>query len=452
MAKGDIKNRREVERLSASLSKDLSEKHSAEALRSNGHAYIGAKKGWCDVCAEEFDSTALWNNKRKKIFECPHCGAKLAIKRSPNKYVSDEKYYFSTVTIVEGWQVITTYLCKRYSTRSVKLVDVEVEEPKVSFSAWHTFQWWIKPDGTKPLLLSYGVSGLTYYVDQWNFFSRYEFRKEGYQHRVGGWIGSGAQLLPILKRNGLKKLFEFHSLKDQMFVVIANPKAEILLKRGANALFEQLLERGEQVNRYWPSIRVALRHGYLPKDARTWLDHLHLLEQRNQDLRNPVIICPKDLKKAHQVEVERENRRREIRRAEADRRIVEENLKRSQKLLEELSADGKAQIEYVKRMGNMLGVMVKVGDIELRPLQSIQEFYEEGMNMHHCVFTNKYYEHDHTLILSARVNGERTETVEVNTRTWQIAQCRAKHNGISKHHDDIIKVVEENMSAFRRYA
>ena len=43
MAKGDIKNRREVERLSASLSRELSAKHTDEALKANGHAYIGAK-------------------------------------------------------------------------------------------------------------------------------------------------------------------------------------------------------------------------------------------------------------------------------------------------------------------------------------------------------------------------------------------------------------------------
>lgn len=201
-----------------------------------------------------------------------------------------------------------------------------------------------------------------------------------------------------------------------------------------------------------PSIRVALRHKYLPKDARTWLDHLYLLEQRNQDLRNPAIICPKDLKKAHQAEVEIENRRRERRRAEMDRRMAEEEIQRQEELLHKLTADGKAQIEYVKRMGNMLGVVVKVSDIELKLLQSIQEFYEEGKAMHHCVFTNKYYEHKDTLILSAKVKGERTETVEVCTRTWKIRQCRGIHNGQSKYHDAIVKVVEMNMNAFRSLA
>lgn len=451
MAKGDIKNRREVERLSATLPRELSETHSHEALRSCGHAYIGAKKGWCDVCAKEFDSSASWNNKRKKFIECPHCRAKLAIRRSPNKSVSDQQYYFSTVKIVEGWQVITTYFCNRYSTRSVNLAGVEVQAPDVSFKAFQVFQWWLRPE-TKPLLRSFGVKGGSYYVDQWNFFSKYKFRKEEYQHKVAGWVGSGVKLLPILKRNGLKRLFDFYGLKEQINVVLTNPKAEVLLKNGANALFTELLGRAEQVNRYWPSIRVALRHRYLPKDARTWLDHLHLLEQHDKDLHNPTVICPKDLKKAHQIEVEIENRRRERRRAELDRQQAEEQLMRSNKLLEELSADGQAQIEYVKRMGDMLGVMVKVGDIELQPLQSIQEFYEEGMNMHHCAFTNKYYAQKDTLILSARVKGERTETVEVNTSTWQVIQCRAKHNGISKHHDAIIKVVEKNMSAFRRYA
>lgn len=447
MAKGDIKNRREVTCLSKSFSYNLGEVHSDEALRTCGHAYIGARKGWCDVCAEEFDSSELWKNKRKKSFRCPHCNTRLEVKRSPNKYLSENKYYFSTVKVVEGWQVLTTYFCERNSTKRELLVGVEVEGPKVVFDAHVVYQWWIKP-GATPLLLSYSTR-MGFYCDQWNFFSRFEFRKESQEHRLLGWIGSGMEILPILKRNGLKRLYDTISLKEQVMQTLTNPKAEILLKHKAQSLFESLVVSPNQVERYWPSIRVALRHNFIPKDGSLYLDFLHLLDMHDKDLRNPHYICSKNLLAAHRAELAEEERRRGRRLAEWEMRMARE---KAEKMLDQLRNDKNMNIEYVTRMGKMLGVCVKVEDIEVKALQSIEDFYHEGNALKHCVFTNRYYNKPNTLILSAKVKGKRTETVEVNTESWKIMQCRGPHNSASKRHSDIVRVVEENIYAFRRMA
>ena len=82
-------------------------------------------------------------------------------------------------------------------------------------------------------------------------------------------------------------------------------------------------------------------HKYAITDISLWCDLLYLLEKLGKDVRNPHFICPTDLKAA---------------------------------------TDGL--------------IIVKV-------LQSVDEFYEEGKAMHHCVYTNAYYNDENSLILSA---------------------------------------------------
>ena len=83
---------------------------------------------------------------------------------------------------------------------------------------------------------------------------------------------------------------------------------------------------------------------------------------------------------------------------------------------------------------------------------TIKEFYDEGEAMHHCVFTNKYYSKDGCLIIGARVNGERAETIEVNTKEWRIMQCRGKHNQDSQYHEAIMEAMTNNINKYRRMA
>ena len=50
----------------------------------------------------------------------------------------------------------------------------------------------------------------------------------------------------------------------------------------------------------------------------------------------------------------------------------------------------------------------------MKVLESVQEYLEEGKALHHCVFTNEYYLKEQSLILSARIDGKRIETIEVS--------------------------------------
>lgn len=427
-----LKTRREIVRLSSSLPA-MSARLERESRNLCGTAWIGKKVGWCDVCSEEFEHQ-LWNSKKKEI-RCPKCGAKLALRKSPQKRVSNNTYYFQEVTAIEGWQVVRTWFCSRESNRFPKSVKYEARE---------VYQRFIRK-ATVPIIIGLGVQGASYYCDLWKWDSEWKIRKEGSQHYIGAWVATRPKLLPELKMRGLTRLSDNCSASKQIEKVFNDWEAEVLLKAGAKEMYDYFITSPRTMMDYWPSIRVALRHKYQVKDVSMWLDLLRMLNAEMKDIRNPHYICPADVKAEH-------DRWMEIRRRRWEKEEAEREERERRERAELLDEDGQSNADYRSRLGKMLGVVVTVGDIELRPLQTIKEFYDEGEAMHHCVFTNKYYSKDGCLIIGARVNGERAETIEINTNEWQIMQCRGKHNQNSEYHEAIMEAMTNNINKYRRMA
>lgn len=442
MAKGDIKRRREIERLSASLP-SITKAQEWEAQQVGGVAWIGAKRGWCDVCAQEFDHD-LWKG-RKKYTVCPHCGTRVKIKKSPNKRKESTKYYWHIITTAGDWQVVRTFLVHREAVRVERFGSEILNTSDVYINATEVFQRFFKK-GEKSMLIGLSVRGLHYYSDQWKWDSKWVIRKYQPVYSVWGWMSKDQQLLPELRQRGLKKMNPECSPYEQIESVLYDEKAEILLKAKANKLFAAFISRnGSKVYGHWQTIRVALRHKYKPSDVTMWLDLLDLLRANGKDLHNPHYICPVNLKKAHDVQ-------HAIRERVLEKERIEREKRKAQQLAEKLSEDGKTNLEYVQRMGAFLGVTLKLGNVTLQPLQSVRDFFEEGSELCHCVFTNNYYKHDHCLVIGARVEGKRTETIEIDTKEWKIVQCRGKHNQPSKHHDRILTLMNRNMYKFKQVA
>lgn len=122
--------------------------------------------------------------------------------------------------------------------------------------------------------------------------------------------------------------------------------------------------KGNRVEKYWPSVKIALRHGmkYRTKDdIGLWLDYLSGLEQEHRDMRSPKWLLPEDLTRAHRAQVERmraaSERKRRLAQLEEDRRFNE---------------------ELRKRIGAVAGFVLTDGDIEISPLKTVNDFYCEG--------------------------------------------------------------------------
>ena len=248
MAKGDIKRRREIERLSASLP-SLTKEQEHEAQKACGTAWIGAKKGWCDVCAQEFDHD-LWNTKRKHTV-CPHCRARLKVKKSPNKRKESTKYYWHIITTAGDWQVVRTFLVTREAVRVERFGSEILNPSDVYINATEVFQRFFKK-GEKSMLIGLAVRGMHYYSDQWKWDSKWAIRKYQPVYSVSGWMSKDQQMLPELRQRGLKKMNAECSPYEQIESVMYDEKAEILLKAGASKLFAAFISRnGSKVYGHW---------------------------------------------------------------------------------------------------------------------------------------------------------------------------------------------------------
>lgn len=269
--------------------------------------------------------------------------------------------------------------------------------------------------------------------DTWYGLTRYD---------INGYVYPRVKLLPQLVRNGLGK--DFHDITPATLVrrlLNNDPWPEILLKNRQFSLLKHWFGVHGYIRHTW-AIKICNRNHYIVKDASMWVDYLELLDYFHLDTHNAHYVCPKNLKVEHDRLLKRKNKLE----AERRRRMLE---KQKQMDIEKRKRDIHKFMEHIRPF---LGMEIKDSDLVIRPLESVTQFYAEGKAMHHCVFANEYYARPGCLILSARVGGERMETLEVSLDTFEIIQSRAVCNGKSEYHDRIIRLMKENMWMIRNRA
>jgi len=97
--------------------------------------------------------------------------------------------------------------------------------------------------------------------------------------------------------------------------------------------------------------------------------------------------------------------------------------------------------EFIQRF---LGLSISNGEILIEPLKSVSEFIQEGDELHHCVFTNEYFNREDTLILSAKISGQRVETIQFDLKNMDVVQSRGLFNKNTIYHEEILKIVDQN--------
>ncbi len=153
-----------------------------------------------------------------------------------------------------------------------------------------------------------------------------------------------------------------------------------------------------------------------------------MLIRLERDIHNAHYVCPKDLQQAHNEILRKLRARQEREQEEHKRQKAQEDEARFQKL-----------------KAPFFGIAFTDGVIQVKVLESVQEYLEEGKALHHCVFTNEYYLKKQSLILSARIDGKRIETIEVSLETMKVIQCRGLQNKNTEYHDRIIDLVNRNI-------
>ena len=364
----------------------------------------------CMDCGHE------WKEVGFGIYKCPKCGARVEIKNTTER-VHRDKSYFNVITTMGGYQVSRMFL-----------MIVEMRKGMEAKPAFLEIgSYWIDNKGNKTVIGLQRTLGM--YIDSFAFGSPLEIRNDNdaFRHIAGQWVYPKIKVTDTIKRNGFKtSTYQIHpvTLFQQL---LTNPKAETLMKANDIEMLRYLCHHPADVEQYWNTIKIAKRAGYKFTDIGMWFDYIKMLERMGKDINSPSLIAPKDLKTAHDTYVEKVNRQRAKERMLADRKRAEED---------------KAKFEELK--GRYIGLAMTDGKINLRTLDSVAEYYEEGEKQHICVGSSSYYLKADTIVFTATMGGKTIATVEISLKDYSILQCRAFANGICEYTEQIAGIINDN--------
>ena len=347
--------------------------------------------------------------------DCPNCKSKLTVKATAKRTFNDS-YYMTVIDAHKGYQILRTIMLG-YTSKIGEL-------PK--YRASEVMQRWIASDGKYCTFAKLRQTMGTMYYDSWIFHTPLELRQEidVYNRIYTGVIYPKQKLIPELKRTGYKKALYNQKPLDLFRILLTDSKAETLIKAGYTKLLKRIMDSGwKNIDNYWQSIKICIRNNYKIKDATLWCDYIDLLRFFDKDLHNAKYVYPDNLKAEHDRYV--------AKKAKADAQLEIEK----QLVKEDSFREAKAKF---------FGLIFSDGLINVRVLESVAEIINEGKAMHHCV--GSYHSKEDSLILSASIDGKRIETIEVSISQLKVIQSRGVCNKNTKYHNQIISLVENNIS------
>ena len=361
-------------------------------------------------------------DKHRETCTCPHCRAKLQVKETYERKLQ-QKQYFTVLTTSGGYQVLRMYLL---------IVEME-KDYRAKSSVIEIGQYWWSESGQQTIVAIQRTLGR--YIDSFAYYSPMAIRRdnEAYQCIVHFPLYPKTKAIGTLSRNGFDG--DCHGIAPSKLIpaLLTDSRTETLMKAGRTEHLRYFLSRARKIDEYWQAYKITLRNGYDITDIALWCDYVDMLRRLGKDTLNAHFICPEDLHEAHDI-VQRKLQTKEDKEAEERRR---------QKALE-----NEERFQTLK--APFFGITFTDGTIEVRVLESVAEYMEEGKALHHCVFTNEYYLKEQSLILSARIEGKRIETIEVSLRTLEVIQSRGVCNKNTVYHEQIVNLVNANRGLISR--
>ena len=348
---------------------------------------------------------------------CPQCGAGLEVITTRARKLK-QRQYFTVLNTSGGYQVLRMYL----------LIAGMEKGYQASSSVMEIGQYWWDERGRQSIVAVQRTMG--HYIDSFAYYSPMAIRRdsEAYRFVARCPLCPEVKLSDTLKRNGFEGKYYDIAPTSLIPALLTDSRAETLLKAGRTEHLRYFLSRPRNWDAYWPAYKITLRRGYDITDIALWCDYVDMLRRLGKDAHNAHFVCPEDLLQAHDTAQRKLQAQRE-KEAEAQRR---------QKAIE-----NEERFQALK--APFFGIAFTDGTIEVRVLECVEEYLEEGKALHHCVFTNEYHLKEQSLILSARIEGKRIETIEVSLETMKVIQCRGLQNKNTEYHDRIIDLVHRNI-------
>ncbi len=380
------------------------------AFRTSGH------KCTCGDCGKPFDYKG-----KGKFVRCPHCGSRLKV-TDTMKRKEKASIYFSVLQTVDGLQVLRTF---RLNATFQKGKAIRIEHDEV-------FRLWLNAQGKFAVTSRMKTTG--YYLDSFSWSSDIELREftDVHWQLANNYLYPHYSAIPELRRNGLKgKLPDCHPAR-LMNLLLTYTRIETMMKAGNHKAVIYYASNLSALDLCWNAYKIAKRNGYEPENYQLWSDTIRLLDKLGKDICSTKYICPDNLKAVHDHWLNKVN---EIER----RRINREQLQQARK----------HEAEFYEQKSCFFDIVIKDNDLEITVLKSLEEYQEEGDELHHCVFRCEYYAKTDSIILSAHDHkGNRIESVEFSLSEGRVIQSRGVCNSNTEYHDRIIELVNANAHLF----
>jgi len=405
------------------------------------------------IYRQVFQPGLIFRKYRSKYYPmkhyCSECGAQIGVATQKECPVCHAKWTAETKEDTRRWERF--YHMELEAKGDIQLTRIYRVERHTRLGheterdVWEVERIMYAPDGRR-CVFTIGFSTMGYYYDA---FSRWGDMKLRHEHSQMTYSATNRYNLDMTSFHirSLTKQWQYKDIPALLedfkgdtgvLKIIAHPWAETLRKTGHERLFRYLVKDLRKLTKVQvQAINICNRNHYLPSDYGIWLDYLGMLQELHLDTHNAHYVCPKDLMGAHDKMLTRLNRNK-------DRQRIEQKL---------LAISDDERKSYVKRMGGLLNVRLTGQNLSVHPLQSVDEFADEGIHMHHCVFDNGYYKRANVVILSARDGeGHRLATVEYNLVSKSIMQCRSAGNKVPKRDAEIRQLITSHRQDFERLA
>ena len=379
------------------------------------------KTAYCMICGHKWKP-----DKMSKTLVCPSCNKKLS------KFVDTAKKLYSTggfLSVVNGMQVERSFM--------VVLLAEKYGYPGCVY--YFEYKRLIMDNKGNMAMFSLSTKPFSYSCEDFIENGKMLRRKKNMGYKQMSILANNPycyykhkSYLPEIIRNGYEyKKIPRASRMATMQALLSNPHAETLLKAGYDDMLCRI-----NFDRFWPSVRIAIRNNYKPKDYRYWEDVLVMMERLNMDMRNPKYVCPSSLVDFHDSLMRKINDKNEANRKREQR----ERMLKCYKKMEQKEAEAEAFLK--KKTTPFVDWEIKDDNIVIKPLLSVDDFKNEGLFMNHCVYTSEYHMKVGNLTATAIVNGMRMETIDYDLDDHlQAYGCYNKH---TEYHDEIIKTFNKN--------
>ena len=385
------------------------------------------KTAYCMVCGHKWKP-----DKMNKHLICPGCGRKL------KKFTNTSKKLYSNggiISVVNGMQIERSFMVIVWAGNYGTPGSIQFFE----------YKRLIMDNKGNMAMFSLSNKPFGYSYDEFIMNGKMLRRKSNMGCKQASVLSSDPNYyykqksyLPEIIRSGYKHpKTRLVSCMAIMQALLSNPHAETLLKAGYTDMLYKI-----DYEHFWPSVRIAIRNQYKPKDVQYWFDVLKMMERLELDLRNPKYVCSCDIVTLHDNLVSRITRLNERIRIENERKWLKgryEQLKsKEEKASKYLSVKTKPYQNW----------KIEEGNVVIKPLVTVDDFKNEGMIMCHCVYTSEYHMDKGNLTATALINSKPMETINYDSN--ENLQIYGRFNKATEYHDVIRDVFEKHIKEVKK--